>query len=142
MIDAKTLASWLRTGLSAQSKTLKGPVYVKDFDGAGPFTTFPIDMTKYNAIQVRVTPPSGSGISADVHVQGSFGGGLGIDLSDPNAVQTGITRETGLDVVVGTLFCLITLTNIVGIPDAGQQWRVTSTPYVAPSQTHLVATVL
>ena len=141
MIDAKTLTQWLRTGLSQQTKTLKGATTLYRYDGAGPYTTFPIDMTKYNAIQVRVTPPSGAAITADVHVQGSFGGGQGIDLSDPNAIQSGITATTGLDVVVGTLFCLITLKNIAGTPDAGAAWQITATPYVAPSQTRQIATV-
>ena len=142
MIDAATLTSWLRTGLSRQKKVLKGATSIFNYDGAGPHTTPPINMVQYNAIQIRVTPPSGAGITGDVHVQGSFGGGVGIDLSDPNAIQAGITATTGLDVVVGTLYCLITLKNLAGTPNAGDSWQITATPYVAPSQTRQVATVL
>ena len=142
MIDVSSLTSQLRAVVQAQPKQLKGDVVILRYDGSGPYVSPPIAMARWNALHVRVVPPSGTNISATVRVQGSFGGGAGADLSDPNAVVTNVTTPTTLDVVVGTLWATVRLENVVGTPDPGQAWRIEATPYVAAAQSRQVATVL
>ena len=122
-------------------RTLKSKSVTWTYAGPGPFLSPSLDASQFNAVAVRVVPPSGTGISGDIHVQGGpIAGGL-VDLHDPSAVLVGLTSAKIIDVVVGTRFVAVLLTNLAGVLDSGQTWQITVTQYYAPSQSRVVASV-
>ena len=127
--------------MSINRRTLKSKSATWLYAGPGPWSTPSLDASQFNAVAVRIVPPSGTGITGDVHVQGGpIAGGL-VDLHDPSAVVVGLTAAQIIDVVVGTRFVAVKLENLAGVLDVGQSWQITVTQYYAPSQSRVVASV-
>ncbi len=142
LLDYCTLETALKSVLGdLVNPPIKGAFKIFTYSGGGPWTSPGVNMAGHNCVNVLIQPPSGAGIKADVHVQGSSADGGYTDLFDPNAVQTGITTQTTVDVVAGTAYAAVYLTNMTGTPDPGQQWRIVITPYISPGQGRVQSTI-
>ena len=124
-----------------RQKILKGATITYRYSGPGPYTTRPLDCARYNAVAVRISPPEGNSIAADVHIQGGHTPGTLLDLHDPNAVTLALASAKIIDCVVGTHYVAVTLENLTGTITPDQAWSISVTPYYAPGQSRVVASV-
>ena len=85
LADVCWVQSYVKCMLDAAlNAPLKGAPLNFEYGGAGTWLSPGIQMPLYNAVNILLIPPSGSGVTADLHVQGSVVNGGFIDLSDPN----------------------------------------------------------